>query len=68
MIRADQYCVIGSPAAIIQSRFWGAAVKEGSWFSYLQRAGMKGVTSGTGKKIIGGVGAGMGIGTILLQC
>ncbi|KAH7930324.1 hypothetical protein BV22DRAFT_1028551 [Leucogyrophana mollusca] len=31
----------GSAAAWMQRRFWGRAVKSGSWFSYLQRAGMK---------------------------
>ncbi|RDB25051.1 hypothetical protein Hypma_007814 [Hypsizygus marmoreus] len=35
--------VKGSAAADAQRRFWGAAVAEGSWFSHLQRAGMKGI-------------------------
>jgi len=31
----------GSAAAWAQKFFWGAAVKKGSWFSWLQSAGMK---------------------------
>lgn len=30
----------GSLAAWLQSRFWGGAVARGSWFAWLQRAGM----------------------------
>ncbi|KAG6382008.1 hypothetical protein JVT61DRAFT_639 [Boletus reticuloceps] len=32
--------VRGSVAAWLQERFWGAAVEPGSWFSFLQAAGM----------------------------
>ncbi|KAF8551540.1 hypothetical protein OG21DRAFT_1524388 [Imleria badia] len=32
--------VKGSTAALLQSRFWGAAVDGDSWFSWLQAAGM----------------------------
>ncbi|KAF9783011.1 hypothetical protein BJ322DRAFT_1073982 [Thelephora terrestris] len=32
----------GSPATWAQSQFWGAAVKKGSWFAILQKAGMGG--------------------------
>ncbi|KAI5896134.1 uncharacterized protein SCHCODRAFT_02685200 [Schizophyllum commune H4-8] len=31
----------GSSAAWMQRRFWGATVAKGSWFAWLQRAGMK---------------------------
>jgi hypothetical protein len=31
----------GSAAAWAQRFFWGAAVEKGSWFAYLQQAGMK---------------------------
>lgn len=68
MMMINQYCGIGTAAAMIQRRFWGASVKEGSWFSYLQRAGMKGVPPGAGKKVIGGISAGIGMGASLLGC
>ena len=50
---------LGSSAAWAQRTFWGAAVKKGSWFSALQRAGMKGTAP---RKVIGGIGAGIGVG------
>ncbi|KAH7888183.1 hypothetical protein F5I97DRAFT_962065 [Phlebopus sp. FC_14] len=54
--------VKGSAAAWMQRRFWGAAVKKGSWFSFLQWAGMKSsFTVGVWKKIIVGVGVGAGV-------
>lgn len=34
----------GSAAAWAQQRFWGAAVNRGSWFAWLQRAGMTRMT------------------------
>ncbi|KAL1742704.1 hypothetical protein HDZ31DRAFT_83952 [Schizophyllum fasciatum] len=40
--------VKGKPAAWMQRRLYGAVVKEGSWFSYLQRAGMKTATKAPG--------------------
>ncbi|KAF8548040.1 hypothetical protein OG21DRAFT_1423796, partial [Imleria badia] len=35
-----QLCNVGSAAAWLQRRFWGAAVASGSWFAWLQAAGM----------------------------
>ena len=35
-----QLDIVGSAAAWLQRRFWGAAVDPGSWFSWLQAAGM----------------------------
>ncbi|KAG9308587.1 hypothetical protein JVU11DRAFT_11691 [Chiua virens] len=32
--------MLGSAAAWLQRYFWGAAVKSGSWFAWLQAAGM----------------------------
>ncbi|EKM51195.1 uncharacterized protein PHACADRAFT_263206 [Phanerochaete carnosa HHB-10118-sp] len=55
--------VKGSSAAWAQRTFWGAAVKKNSWFSALQRAGMKGTVP---RKIIGGIGAGLGFGSGVL--
>ncbi|KAH7888195.1 hypothetical protein F5I97DRAFT_1805203 [Phlebopus sp. FC_14] len=53
----------GSTAAGMQRLFWGAAVKEGSWFAFLQRAGMKlAFPPGTFKAIMGTVGAAVGAG------
>ncbi|KAF8967864.1 hypothetical protein BDZ97DRAFT_2056636 [Flammula alnicola] len=43
--------VKGSPAAWAQRFFFNAAVKEGSWFSRLQSAGMKWVPPDLGKKM-----------------
>ena len=39
------YEPLGSPAAWAQRRLWGAAVSKGSWFAFLQRAGMKGISA-----------------------
>ncbi|KAH9921756.1 uncharacterized protein B0H18DRAFT_1019927 [Fomitopsis serialis] len=36
--------VAGSAAAWAQGRFYGAYIPKGSWFSHLQRAGMKGAS------------------------
>ncbi|OCH91521.1 hypothetical protein OBBRIDRAFT_834175 [Obba rivulosa] len=53
----------GSSAAWAQRTFFGAAVKEGSWFSHLQRAGMTtGSPSSWWKTILGGIGVGIGVG------
>jgi len=58
----------GSAAAWAQRTFFGAAVSKNSWFSHLQRAGMKfNFPPGSGKKIIGGIGAGVGIGLGLFK-
>jgi len=35
-----QLDIVGSAAARMQRRFWGGAVRAGSWFSCLQAAGM----------------------------
>jgi hypothetical protein len=35
-----QLYTVGSAAAWLQRRLWGAAVESGSWFSWLQAAGM----------------------------
>lgn len=51
-------------AAWVQSRFWGARVAESSWFSHLQRAGMK---SGIGSKIIESIGAGTSLAAALFS-
>ncbi|TFK44809.1 hypothetical protein BDQ12DRAFT_717958 [Crucibulum laeve] len=48
--------VKGSAAAWAQRQFWGAAVKEGSWFAGLQSAGMKLPNTG----IVGSLGAFLG--------
>lgn len=45
-------------AAWLQRTFWGGFVREGSWFAFLQRAGMKGL--GWGWKVIGGIIGGIG--------
>ncbi|CAL1702686.1 unnamed protein product [Somion occarium] len=58
----------GTPVSWAQRYFYGAAVRKGSWFSHLQRAGMTVVPPGTGKKVIGGVGAGVGIGLSFMRC
>lgn len=55
--------VKGTSAAWAQRTFWGAAVKKNSWFSMLQRAGMKGTVP---RKVIGGIGAGVGVGAGVL--
>jgi hypothetical protein len=47
----------GSPAAWAQRRFWGAAVSKGSWFAFLQRAGMKGISV---RPIMGAIGGAIG--------
>ncbi|KAF8436027.1 hypothetical protein L210DRAFT_2492856 [Boletus edulis BED1] len=51
--------VKGSFAAWLQSRFWGAAVAPGSWFSWLQAAGMGVLPASAGVvakiPIIGGI-------------
>jgi hypothetical protein len=54
--------VKGKTAAWAQSRFFGAYIPAGSWFSRLQSASMGGV----GKKIGAGIGAGIGLGAGLL--
>ncbi|GJE93550.1 hypothetical protein PsYK624_097090 [Phanerochaete sordida] len=55
--------VKGTSAAWAQRTFYGAAVTKNSWFSALQRAGMKGTVP---RKIIGGIGAGIGAGVGVL--
>lgn len=60
--------VLGSVASGAQRYFYGAAVKKGSWFSNLQRAGMKVVPPGTEKKVVGGIGAGVGLALSLYRC
>jgi len=61
--------VKGSAAAWAQRRFWGAAVAKGSWFAHLQSAAMKfKIPPGSGKKIIGGIGLGVGVVGSLLGC
>ena len=47
----------GSPAAWAQRRFWGAAVSKGSWFAFLQRAGMKGISV---RPVMGAIGGAIG--------
>ncbi|KAF8517715.1 hypothetical protein BU17DRAFT_91581 [Hysterangium stoloniferum] len=46
----------GSAAAWAQSRFFGAVVEKGSWFSLLQQAGMKRTLGIIGKAIVPAVG------------
>lgn len=53
--------VKGSIAAWAQKVFYGAVVPKGSWFSHLQRATMMKVPAGIGKKIVGAIGAGLGL-------
>lgn len=63
--------VKGTSAAWAQRRFWGASVAQGSWFARLQSAGMKFpiIPPGTGRKIIGSIGVGVGIvGSIFKSC
>ena len=50
---------LGSAAAWVQRRFWGAAVKQGSWFSILQAAGMR--TPGICRIFGSSIGLGVGI-------
>lgn len=66
--RVDSNCYIGSAAAWAQRRFWGAAVAEGSWFARLQAAGMKVIPPGTGKKVAGSIGLGLGIVGSMFRC
>jgi hypothetical protein len=49
----------GTPAAWAQFQFWGAAVKKGSWFAILQKAGMKGVSSSI-RPVMGAIGGTIG--------
>ncbi|KAK7681792.1 hypothetical protein QCA50_015139 [Cerrena zonata] len=58
----------GSAASWSQRYFYGAAVKKGTWFSNMQRAGMTVVPPGTGKKVVGGIGAGVGLGLSFMRC
>ncbi|KAF9793453.1 hypothetical protein BJ322DRAFT_1034738 [Thelephora terrestris] len=51
--------VKGTPAAWAQFQFWGAAVKKGSWFAILQKAGMKGVSSSI-RPVMGAIGGTIG--------
>jgi hypothetical protein len=61
-------CLQDTSAAWMQRRFWGAAVAKGSWFARLQSAGMK-LPPGTGRKIIGSIGLGLGIvGSLFKTC
>ncbi|KAK7696351.1 hypothetical protein QCA50_001005 [Cerrena zonata] len=58
----------GSAAAWVQKVFYGGTVTKGSWFAYLQRAGMRGFPPGIGKTIMGGIGAGIGLCWSLMPC
>jgi len=53
--------VAGSAAAWAQRRFYGAYIPKGSWFSHLQRAGMKGARVDPVKTVGGSILAGVGI-------
>ncbi|KAI0070027.1 hypothetical protein K474DRAFT_1609441 [Panus rudis PR-1116 ss-1] len=59
--------VKGSFAAWVQRVFYGATVPKRSWFSLLQSMGMK-LPQDFGKKIIGGIGAGVGVGLSIFSC
>ena len=59
------YEPLGSPAAWAQRRLWGAAVSKGSWFAFLQRAGMKGISV---RPVMGAIGGAIGAMIGLLPC
>ncbi|KAF9789199.1 hypothetical protein BJ322DRAFT_1105065 [Thelephora terrestris] len=48
----------GTAASWAQRRFWGAVVSRGSWFAFLQRAGMKGIA--LSRPFMGVIGAVIG--------
>jgi hypothetical protein len=52
----------GTPATWAQRFFFGGKIPKGSWFSHLQSAAMKvRLPPGTGKKIAGSIGVGLGL-------
>ena len=61
MTRSKKPISVGSIAAWMQRRLWGAAVKAGSWFSLLQAAGMGKIPTwaGLGIKIPLAIGGGL---------
>ncbi|KIJ42338.1 hypothetical protein M422DRAFT_254408 [Sphaerobolus stellatus SS14] len=59
--------VKGSAAAWAQRRFWGAAIKRGSWFAHLQRAGMTIPVNRLFQALVA-TGAALGLGSALCSC